>query len=192
MSDPGPGERFCGQQTLSLLDLSRECSSKAMPQASTSTKHEFSFDGERRVRRGVSRHRTGDTPSARRIASREHAWHTTLRSASLPRSVRGPELRLHPDLRSCKLEAYVLQRLSPADQPIRRGPRQRCERNHQIPAVTNPSSVRTYGMLVAKHPLFIADGVPRLRPAPPIEKSLRRARSLTTRATDASLHHLCR
>lgn len=174
MSDPGPGECFVRAANLFRSWIEQGVLKQSDAPGFYVHEHEFSFDGERRVRRGVFAALHLADYAERVVLPHENTMaHNVEIRTELLRSVRANLSSVYTLIEdSGKLEAMLSTIVTgPADQEGADS----VGGNHRIWAVTNPSSVRNLRDAVAKHPLFIADGHHRYVAALRYREELRRA-----------------
>ncbi len=174
MSDPGPGECFVCASNLFRSWLDQGVLQQSETPGFYVHEHEFSFDGERRVRRGVFAALQLAEYSERVVLPHENTMaHNVEIRTELLRAVRSNLSSVYTLIEDRgKLEAMIGTVVGgPPDQEGDDS----VGGYHRIWAVTNPSSVRNLRDAVAKHQLFIADGHHRYVAALRYRDELRRA-----------------
>ena len=175
MSDPGPGECFLQAANLFRTWLSEGILVQSQEAGFYVHEHEFSFAGERRIRRGVFAALQLADYNERIVLPHENTMpHNVEIRTELLRDVRANLSSVYTLIEDRgKLEAILKN--------ITRGPANEegvddVGGNHRLWTVTNPSSVRNLRDAVARHPLLIADGHHRYVAALNYREELRQAR----------------
>ena len=174
MSDPGPGECFVCAANRFRSWLQQGVLQQSATPGFYVHEHEYTFDGERRVRRGVFAALQLAEYAERIVLPHENTMaHNVEIRTELLRAVRANLSSVYTLIEDRgKLEAILEAVITgPADQEGADSE----GGYHRIWTVTNPSSVRNLRDAVANHQLFIADGHHRYVAALRYRDELRRA-----------------